>query len=61
MPIIDVKLFEGRLTAETSPVLIEKFTDVLVDVFGEGIRQYTTVLLSEVAPQHWGHNGKPYG
>jgi len=36
MPLIEVKLYEGRLNEETAPVLIEKFTNVLVEVYGEG-------------------------
>ena len=38
MPIIHLKIYEARLTDETEPKLIEDFTQVLVDNFGEGIR-----------------------
>lgn len=59
MPLITVKLYEGRLTEETSPVLIEKLTNVLVEVYGEGMRAHTTVLLEELPARHWGVAGKP--
>ena len=58
MPLIEVKLYEGRLNEETAPVLIEKFTNVLVEVYGEGMREHVTVLLEEVAPRNWGVAGK---
>jgi len=58
MPLIEVKLYEGRLNAETAPALVEKFTNVLVEVFGEGVREHTTVLLEEVSPRNWGVAGK---
>ena len=45
MPIIHLKIYEARLTDETEPKLIEDFTQVLVDNFGEGIREHTTVIL----------------
>ena len=43
MPIIHLKIYEERLNDETEPKLIEDFTQVLVDNFGEGIREHTTV------------------
>ena len=58
MPIINVKVYEGRLNAETEPKLIEDFTQVLVDNFGEGIKQHTTVILEGVKPSRWGVAGK---
>ena len=42
MPIIHLKIYEARLNDETEPKLIEDFTQVLVDNFGEGIKQHTT-------------------
>ena len=59
MPLINVNLYEGRLTPETAPRLIEGMTNVLVEVFGEGMREHTTVILEETKPQHWGVAGKP--
>ena len=58
MPLIEVKLYEGRLNEETAPALIEKFTNVLVEVYGEGMREHVTVLLEEVPKRNWGVAGK---
>ena len=61
MPLVQVSLFEGRLDdAEQSKALIEKLTQALCDVYGEGMREHTTVILGEVAPKNWGAKGVPY-
>jgi 4-oxalocrotonate tautomerase len=58
MPIINVKVYEGRLSAETEPKLIAGMTQVLVDTFGEDMREHTTVILEEIKPSRWGVAGK---
>ena len=58
MPIIHLKIYEQRLKDETEPKLIADFTQVLVDNFGEGIREHTTVILEGVKPSRWGVAGK---
>ena len=58
MPIIHLKIYEARLNDETEPKLIADFTQVLVDNFGEGIREHTTVILEGVKPSRWGVAGK---
>jgi phenylpyruvate tautomerase PptA (4-oxalocrotonate tautomerase family) len=58
MPIIHLKIYEARLNDETEPKLIEAFTQVLVDNFGEGIKGHTTVILEGVKPSRWGVAGK---
>jgi 4-oxalocrotonate tautomerase len=58
MPIINLKIYEARLNAETEPKLIADLTQVLVDNFGEGIREHTTVVLEGVDPSRWGVAGK---
>jgi 4-oxalocrotonate tautomerase len=58
MPIIHLNIYEARLTPETEPKLIADFTQVLVENFGEGIREHTTVILEGVDPSRWGVAGK---
>ena len=58
MPIIHLKIYEQRLNDETEPKLIQDFTQVLVDNFGEGIKGHTTVILEGVKPSRWGVAGK---
>jgi len=39
--------------------VIEKMTDAICDVLGEGIREHTWVLVEGLSPQQWGIGGKP--
>ena len=57
MPFVDIKLFEGRLTPETTPALIGAVTEAFVSVFGEGVREATWVTLTEVPRENWGIGG----
>jgi 4-oxalocrotonate tautomerase len=59
MPLVEAKVFEGRLTDETEPKLIAALTDAFVSVFGEEIREVTWVVLEEVPRSRWGVGGKP--
>ncbi|HEY2717639.1 MAG TPA: 4-oxalocrotonate tautomerase family protein [Solirubrobacterales bacterium] len=58
MPIVNTKLFEGRLDAEKEPQLIAALTDAVVSVFGEDARDKTWVVLEEIPPSRWGFGGK---
>lgn len=58
MPLIDVKLYEGRLNETVERELIERITDAVAGVFGEQAREQTWVVLNEVPPQRWGIGGK---
>lgn len=62
MPVIEVKAFEGRFVDDEScQLLIEKLTDGLVEVYGDGTRAETWVILEGVAPTRWGFGGKVRG
>jgi 4-oxalocrotonate tautomerase len=59
MPIIEVKAFERRFEdEETSRQLISKLTDAFVEVYGEGVRAETWVILEGVPPGRWGFGGE---
>jgi len=57
MPLISAKFYEGRLTAETEPRLIEALTNALVSVLGPEVREQTWVMLEEVPRRRWGVGG----
>ncbi|MEU1037784.1 4-oxalocrotonate tautomerase family protein [Streptomyces sp. NPDC005551] len=59
MPLIDVKLYEGRLDGQTETELIARLTDAVVEVFGESARAATWVVLQDVPATRWGIAGKP--
>ena len=62
MPIIEVKLYDRRVTPEITPRIIEKMTQALADACeDEGVKQYTQVVVTGVAPGNWGIAGEAQG
>jgi phenylpyruvate tautomerase PptA (4-oxalocrotonate tautomerase family) len=60
LPIIEVKLYDRRVTPEATPRIIERLTQALADACeDEGIKQHTHVLVTGVAPSTWGIAGQP--
>ncbi|CAA9309403.1 MAG: 4-oxalocrotonate tautomerase [uncultured Friedmanniella sp.] len=58
MPLINVKLIEGVFDATEKQTIIEKLTDAMVSIEGEGMRPVTWVTIEEVASGEWGIAGK---
>ncbi|GHF78314.1 4-oxalocrotonate tautomerase [Amycolatopsis bartoniae] len=58
MPLIDVKIYEHRLTPATREALIARLTDAVAEVFDDSIREHTWVVLQPVPSDHWGIAGK---
>ena len=58
MPLIEVKLYEHRVTEESVPKMIEKLTDALAETSGAS-REHIQVIIEGVSPKHWGQAGKP--
>ena len=54
MPLINVKLIEDVFTAEQKGQIIERLTDAMVSVEGEGMRAVTRVVVEEVRSGDWG-------
>lgn len=59
MPLIDVKLYEGRLNDGNEAKLIAEITDAVGRVLGDTAREQTWVVLQEIPPARWGIAGKP--
>ncbi|MEK2479198.1 tautomerase family protein [Streptomyces noursei] len=59
MPFNEVKIYEKRLNPETERQLIERLTEATVDVFGEGVREHTWVVLQPIPAERWGIAGTP--
>lgn len=59
MPIVEVKAFDSRFDRDEAKAeeLIRRLTDVVGEVYGEGIREETWVILEGVKPGHWGFGG----
>ena len=59
MPMVNVKVLEGVLTAAQKKEIIRKVTDAVVSVEGENTRPVTWVLVEEVKSGDWGIGGNP--
>jgi 4-oxalocrotonate tautomerase len=58
MPVIEVKLYDRRVTEESVPKMIEALTRALHETSGAAVEDIN-VIIQGVAPTHWGKAGKP--
>jgi 4-oxalocrotonate tautomerase family enzyme len=58
MPVIEVKLYEHRVTEESVPKMIEALTAALAESSGAS-PEHIQVIIQGVSPKHWGTAGKP--
>jgi 4-oxalocrotonate tautomerase len=59
MPLIEVKLYDRRVTPEASERIIKEMTDALCRAVGEEVREHTWVVVQGVPPSQWGIAGNP--
>ena len=62
MPFVNVKAVRGVMTDAERERLIERITDVVVEVFARGreeLRPGIWVVVEEVEPGQWGSGGRP--
>jgi 4-oxalocrotonate tautomerase family enzyme len=60
MPIIEVKLYEHRVTEESVPKMIEALTQALHESSGAAV-EHIQVVIDGYSPKHWGIAGKQQG
>ena len=60
MPLIEVKLYDARVTEESVPRIIEAMTDALAESSGAS-REHIWVIVEGVSPKNWGMAGTPGG
>ena len=58
MPLVEVKLYDARVTEESVPKIIEAMTDALAESSGAA-REHIWVIVEGVSPTRWGVGGKP--
>jgi len=58
MPLVEVKLYDRRVTEESVPRIIEAMTNALAESSGAA-REDIWVVVEGVSPTHWGIGGKP--
>ena len=59
MPLIEVKLYDRRVSPESSEKIIREMTDGLCRAVGEEVREDVWVVVQGVPPSSWGIAGKP--
>jgi 4-oxalocrotonate tautomerase len=59
MPFTSVKVIEGVFSKEQKAQLIEKITEAMIEIEGEGMRDVTWVVIEEVKAGDWAIGGKP--
>lgn len=60
MPLIEVKLYDARVTDESVPKIVEALTDALAESSGAA-KDHIWVIVEGVQPKHWGVAGKVGG
>jgi 4-oxalocrotonate tautomerase len=60
MPLVEVKLYDKRVTEESVPKIIEAMTNALAESSGAA-PEHIHVIVQGVSPKHWGIAGKPGG
>ncbi len=58
MPVIEVKLYDRRVTDESVPKMIEALTNALHETSGAA-KDDIQVIIQGVAPSRWGKAGQP--
>ncbi len=58
MPLIEVKLYDRRVTEESVPKIIESLTNALAESSGAA-KEQIWVIVEGVSPKRWGIAGKP--
>jgi 4-oxalocrotonate tautomerase len=57
VPMIEVKLYDRRVTEESVPKMIEALTNALAETSGAS-PEHIHVVIQGVDPKHWGIAGK---
>jgi 4-oxalocrotonate tautomerase len=60
MPIIDVKIYDKRVTEESVPKIIEALTAALAESSGAA-PEHIQVIVQGVSPKYWGIAGQAQG
>jgi 4-oxalocrotonate tautomerase len=58
MPVVEVKLYDRRVTEESVPKMIEALTNALHETSGAA-KEHINVIIQGIPPTHWGKDGKP--
>jgi len=59
MALIQVKVIAGVFTAPQKQEIVERVSEALIGVAGEGMRRITWCIVEEVGSDEWGIGGQP--
>jgi 4-oxalocrotonate tautomerase family enzyme len=60
MPVIEVKLYDHRVTDESVPKIVESVTQALAESSGAA-PEHIHVIVQGLPPKYWGTAGKVHG
>jgi 4-oxalocrotonate tautomerase len=60
VPIVEVKLYDKRVTEDSVPKIIEAMTNALAESSGAA-KEHIQVIVEGVSPKNWGIAGEPQG
>jgi 4-oxalocrotonate tautomerase len=58
VPLIQVKLIDGVFTAPQKREMVERLSEAMLEIAGEGMRRITWCTVEEVASGAWGIGGQ---
>jgi 4-oxalocrotonate tautomerase len=58
VPVIEVKLYDRRVTDESVPKMIEALTEALHESSGAA-KEAIHVIIQGIPAKHWGQGGQP--
>jgi len=59
MPLANIKVINGVFNDAEKQQMIEKVTEAMIEVEGEGLREQTVVIVEETESGDWGVGGRP--
>lgn len=59
MPMVNIEVIKDVFSAEQKRQLIEKVTEAMISVEGEGLRSVTWVRIQEFEQGNWAIGGQP--
>ena len=59
MPLVTVKVIENVFTPEQKVRMVKKLTDVMVEIEGNNLRNYTSVIIEDIKEGDWAIGGNP--
>ncbi len=58
MPLIQVKVIEGLFTTPQKREIVERLSEAMIEIAGEGVRRITWCIVEEVPSGDWGVGGQ---